>query len=124
MDISALTEDVEAVSAHYANPHAITRTDHWFVLKLNEEVGELTQAYLAYNGQARDKGKSEQQLRTDLEHELADVLVQTLLIAKRSDVDVARAVDEKWMVWYPDREETTSSPTGSPRGSRSIKRSE
>lgn len=58
----------------------------------------LTQAYLAYNGQARDKGRSEQQLRTDLEHELADVLVQTLLNAKRLDVDVARAVDEKWMV--------------------------
>lgn len=123
MDIGALTEDAEAVSAHYANRHATTRTDGWFVLRLNDEVGELTQAYLAHNVQTRDMGRSGQQLRTDLGQEVADVLVQTLLIAKQLDVDAARAVDEEWMIWQPGREETTSSPTGSPRGSRSIKRS-
>ncbi|NQW89629.1 pyrophosphatase [Curtobacterium sp. VKM Ac-2861] len=101
MDITELTSNVEEVSAHYAVMHDIDRNDDWFVLKLNEEVGELTQAYLAVRGQARDKGKSAAQLRQDLEYELADVLVQTLLIAKRMGVDVEKAIDEKWMVWHP-----------------------
>jgi NTP pyrophosphatase (non-canonical NTP hydrolase) len=96
MGITTLVEDVEAVSAHYADRHNIDRSDHWFLLKLNEEVGELTQAYLALRGQARDKRKSAEQLQEDFEHELADVLVQTLLIARRMNVDVEKAVEDKW----------------------------
>lgn len=81
MDISALQDEVEAVSAFYAERHDITRTDDWFMLKLGEEVGELTQAYLARSGQARDKGRSERQLEEDFRAELSDVLAQVLLIA-------------------------------------------
>ena len=31
-------------------------TTSWFILKLQEEVGELTQAHLVRTGQARTKG--------------------------------------------------------------------
>ena len=37
-----MQRDVEAVSEYYAERHNIDRTDDWFTLKLNEEVGELT----------------------------------------------------------------------------------
>lgn len=50
MQIYELSNEVERVSAFYAERHGIDRTDDWFVLKLNEEVGELTQAYLAAPG--------------------------------------------------------------------------
>ena len=66
MQINDLSEDVEAVSAFYAQRHSIQRTDDWFMLKLNEEVGELTQAYLAGAGQARDKGRTSAELATSL----------------------------------------------------------
>ena len=53
MDVQELSDEVEEVSAFYAERHGIDRTPEWFVLKLGEEVGELTQAFLARSGQAR-----------------------------------------------------------------------
>lgn len=103
MDITALESEVEAVSALYAERHDIARTDDWLMLKLGEEVGELTQAYLARSGQARDKGRSETQLEEDFRAELSDVLAQVLLIAHRFDIDLEGEVARKWLVWKPER---------------------
>jgi NTP pyrophosphatase (non-canonical NTP hydrolase) len=101
MDIETLQGEVESVSAYYAERHDISRTDDWFMLKLGEEVGELTQAYLARSGQARDKGRTDDQLEQDFRSELSDVFAQVLLIAHRFGVDLAAEVDRKWLVWKP-----------------------
>jgi NTP pyrophosphatase (non-canonical NTP hydrolase) len=103
MDISQLQRDVESVSEYYAERHDIDRTDDWFLLKLNEEVGELTQAYLARGGQARDRGRTVDELDDDFRSELADVFAQVLLLAERFDVDLAAEVDRKWLVWKRSR---------------------
>jgi len=99
MDVAGLQEEVEAVSASYAERHGINRTDDWFVLKLGEEVGELTQAYLAKNGQARDKGRSDAQIEQDFRAELSDVLAHVLLLAQRFEVDLVSEVERKWRGW-------------------------
>ncbi|RPE75390.1 NTP pyrophosphatase (non-canonical NTP hydrolase) [Curtobacterium sp. PhB137] len=101
MHIDELSNEVEQVSAFYAERHGIDRTNDWFLLKLNEEVGELTQAYLARAGQARDKGRTKEEVETDFRSELADVLAQLLLIARRFDVDLSDEVEKKWLVWKP-----------------------
>lgn len=101
MNIDELSQEVESVSAHYAERHSIDRTEDWFLLKLNEEVGELTQAYLARAGQARDKGRTASELEVDFRDELADVLAQVLLIARRFDVDLVHEIERKWLVWKP-----------------------
>ena len=103
VEVEKLRAEVELVSARYAERHDIVRTDDWFVLKLNEEVGELTQAYLARAGQARDKGHSASELEADFRAELADVFAQVLLLAERFDVDVAAEIERKWLVWKPAR---------------------
>ena len=103
MEITALQDEVEAVSAHYAERHDIDRTDDWFLLKLGEEVGELMQAYLARSGQTRDKGRTEPQREEDFRAELSDVLAQVLLIAHRFDVDLEAEVARKWLVWKPQQ---------------------
>lgn len=101
MDISTLQDEVEAVSAFYAERHAITRTDDWFMLKLGEEVGDLTQAYLARAGQARDKGRTDAQLAEDFGQELADVFAHVPLLARRFNVNLEGEVAHKWLVWKP-----------------------
>ncbi len=93
-----LSSRVEAASAAYAERHGIDRTDDWLVLKLNEEVGELTQAYLARTGRARDKGSSPEELDRDLRAELADVLAHALLLAERFEIDLIDEVERKWML--------------------------
>ena len=101
MDLRVLEADVEAVSVGYAARHGIQRTDEWLVLKLKEEVGELTQAFLARSGQARGKGVEPEALEYAFRAEVADVFAQVLLIAHRFGVDLPKEVDAKWLVWKP-----------------------
>lgn len=102
MDLQQLTNEVEAISDIYARKHAIERTDTWYLLKLQEEVGELTQAFLMKTGQARDKGRTPERLEADFRAEVADVLCQVLLLARHHEIDLAAAVAEKWLVWKPE----------------------
>ncbi|MFF3440132.1 MazG nucleotide pyrophosphohydrolase domain-containing protein [Streptosporangium sp. NPDC002721] len=103
MDLRQLTDEVEAVSSTYALKHGIIRDDTWFLLKLQEEVGELTQAFLMRSGQARDKGCSPEELESNFRSELADVLSQVLLMARHHGVDLEAEIERKWMPWHPDR---------------------
>lgn len=59
MDIKTLTKEVEKVSKHYTKKFGIIRDSDWFMLKLQEELGELTQSYLKLIGKGRSGQKSE-----------------------------------------------------------------
>lgn len=97
MDLRQLTDDVEIISQRYAEAFDVDRDDTWFLLKLQEEVGELTQAFLMRTGQARSKGLTPQQLDANFRAEMADVLCQLLLMARHHDVDVVAEVESKWL---------------------------
>jgi NTP pyrophosphatase (non-canonical NTP hydrolase) len=99
MDIVELTVAVERISAGYAERFGFERTGDWYLLKLQEEVGELTQAHLMREGQARTKGRSPSELDDAFRAEVADVLCQTLLLARHHGIDVEDAVRRKWLVW-------------------------
>jgi NTP pyrophosphatase (non-canonical NTP hydrolase) len=101
MNLKELADEVEAVSDSYARKYAVDRTDTWFLLKLQEEVGELTQAFLMRTGQARDKGRSAVELDDDFRAEVADVFCHVLLLARHQGIDLEAAVAEKWLVWKP-----------------------
>ena len=97
MDLRRLSRDVETVSQRYAETFGIRRDSTWFLLKLQEEVGELTQAYLMQSGQARTKDLTPEQLAANFRAELADVLCQVLLLARHHDVDLPAEIDRKWL---------------------------
>lgn len=60
-------------------------------IKLNEEVGELCEAILhESDARQRDKGKE-----IDLDSELADVIITTLLIAAMREKDIWNSIDAK-----------------------------
>lgn len=97
MDITELSAQVEKVSAGYAEKLGIERDATWFLLKLQEEVGELTQGHLMASGQARSKGRTAEQIRADFHAEMADVLCHVLLLARHHGVDLEAEVQEKWL---------------------------
>ncbi len=99
MNIKTLTDDVEQISVAYAATFGIERDSDWFILKLQEELGELIQSYLMATGQARKKGLSEQELSENFQSEVADVFCHVLLLAKHHDIDLEKVVDDKWLVW-------------------------
>ncbi|MEJ3749153.1 MazG-like family protein [Actinomycetes bacterium KLBMP 9797] len=101
MDLARLSDEVEEVSQGYARRHGIDRDPAWFVLKLQEEVGELTQAFLMRTGQARTKGHSAEEIDERFRGELADVLCHTLLLARHHGVDLEQAVERKWQRHLP-----------------------
>ncbi|WP_433295967.1 hypothetical protein ACQPZQ_14775 [Pseudonocardia sp. CA-142604] len=97
MDLRELTAQVERVSRQYAAEFGIERTSDWQIMKLHEEVGELTQAHLMRQGQARSKGLSAAELDAKFAAEIADVLCHTLLIARHHHIDVQSEVERKWL---------------------------
>lgn len=64
------------------------------VMKLMEELGELSSEVLASNGDQRAE-KLVGYDRQNLAHEVADVLIVTLLLAKSLDIDVEQALEAK-----------------------------
>jgi NTP pyrophosphatase (non-canonical NTP hydrolase) len=99
MDIHTLTEEVEEVSKIYSKKFDIERDADWFVFKLQEEIGELTQSYLMLRGSARMKGKDMTEIRKDFEGEVGDVLCHVLLLAKHFNIDLDSVIEEKWIKW-------------------------
>jgi NTP pyrophosphatase (non-canonical NTP hydrolase) len=94
--LDALQAEFEEASARYAVDNGIQRDDDWFVLKLFEEVGELTQAWNRLSGRARRHGRSEEELSQALADETADLLGHVLLFARRHEIDIAAAIERKW----------------------------
>ncbi len=99
MDVNHLSNEVEQVSQNYAAQYHIERDATWFVLKLQEEVGELIQSYLMLLGKARAKGKSAAEIQSEFHKEVADVFCQTLLLARYYNIDLEKEVEEKWLRW-------------------------
>ncbi|MBW4041744.1 MAG: pyrophosphatase [Acidobacteria bacterium] len=99
MDLAALADRLERISVGYAAREGIDRDDDWFLLKLLEELGELTQIQLARSGRSRDRGYTPDGLDERLAEECADVLGHVLLFARRNGVDLAGALEAKWFRW-------------------------
>lgn len=96
-NIHSLTEKCEEVSSTYASRNSIERTQDWFLFKLQEELGELTKSYVNYKGLGRKTEKNSEQLKQDLSDELADVLGHVFLFAKHNEIDLEKALQDKWL---------------------------
>ncbi len=94
MNLNALTADVLRISDLYAENHGIDRDRDWALLKLQEELGELTAEHLRLTGRAR--GQADARALGD---EAADVLGMLLIYCARADIDLEAAMDRKWLKW-------------------------
>ena len=99
MNIKDLSEEVEKISLIYSKKFDIDRDGNWFILKLQEELGELIQSYLMMIKQGRHKGKSPEEIEDNFRKEVADVFSHVLLLAKFYKIDLEKEVEEKWLKW-------------------------
>jgi len=100
-DLSELGALVAQVSDIYAERNEIARDDDWYLLKLQEELGELTAEYLRSSGRGRMKGAEAAEVRVALEEEAADVLAMLLLFARNNHIDLDAALQRKWFKYLP-----------------------
>ena len=94
MDLKDLQADVLRISDIYAAEHNIDRDRDWPLLKLQEELGELTAEHLRLTGRARGAPDSRA-----LGDEAADVLGMLLIYCARAGVDLNQAMQRKWLKW-------------------------
>lgn len=99
MDLKTLTEKSEKVLKAYTTKFAIKPNGDWYILKLQEELGELIQIYLMLTGRARAKGKTKQEIEGEFRKEMVDVLGMLLLLAKYHKIDMNKHLEEKWFKW-------------------------
>lgn len=95
--LKELTEEIEKVSKDYVSTYQIERDSNWYILKLQEEVGELTQAFLRLEGKAKKKGLTELEIMTNFSEELTDVFCHTLLLSKKYNIDLVQMTNKKWL---------------------------
>lgn len=94
MKIADLKADILRISDIYAREHCIDRDRDWALLKLQEELGELTKEHLNLSGRARGKPDAEA-----LADEAADVLGMLLIYCERAGIDIETAMQRKWLKW-------------------------
>ncbi|MBB5745785.1 phosphoribosyl-ATP pyrophosphohydrolase [Brevundimonas variabilis] len=94
LDLLVLQADVLRISDIYAAEHAIDRDRDWALLKLQEELGELTAEHLRLSGRAR--GLPDTMAQAD---EAADVLGMLLIYCDRAGIDLEAAMRRKWLKW-------------------------
>ena len=103
MDLKGLQADVLRIPDIYAAEHDIDRDRDWALLKLQEELGELTAEHLRLTGRAR--GTPDAQA---LGNEAADVLGMLLIYCARAGVDLDQAMQRKWLKWLEPQTEVAA----------------
>ena len=94
LNLADLTNSVLRISDIYAAEHGIDRSGDWALLKLQEELGELTAEHLRISGRAR--GQADAKAQAD---EAADVLGMLLIYCDRAGIDIEQAMQRKWLHW-------------------------
>lgn len=95
-NLESFVDRLKAISDRYERHYGISRAGDWHLLKVQEEMGELTQSYLAMTGRSR---RPVEGARHDVAMEMADVLCMLLLMARHEGIDLNAAVTEKWLKW-------------------------
>ena len=67
--LEKLSAQFETASAKYAEANNLERDPDWFVLKMHEEIGELTQIWNKVSGRGRRHGRSVDDLQSALADE-------------------------------------------------------
>lgn len=98
MEFKELQEKLFAVEKDYGKKFGITIDEDYTLLKLYEEMGELSQAVLINRKKCRpEKYPGAAEAKTKLAEEMADVLGLLITNAKLLDIDIEEALQKKWL---------------------------
>lgn len=90
--IDFIDKEHARLTSHY-NAKNDPNTKYKMLAKLTEELGELAEAMLATD--ALQRGEKLRGEKTVLEHEIADVILTTLVICRELNIDAKKALSEK-----------------------------
>ena len=98
MQFKELQEKIFEVEQSYGKKFGITIDEEYALLKLYEEMGEMSQAVLIGRGKCRpNKFPGSIEAKEKLAEEMADVLGLLITNAKLLDIDLEAALEKKWL---------------------------
>jgi NTP pyrophosphatase (non-canonical NTP hydrolase) len=99
VELKDVMDQVDQVSAQYCRKFGIERNNEWFLLKIQEELGELVQCYLEMSHKARSRDNTYEELKGNFDNEIVDLLCLVLSMSKVNEVDLEKVIREKWLKW-------------------------
>lgn len=98
MEFKEIEKKVVENALDYGKEYNINIDEDFVLLKLYEEVGELSQAVLIHRKKSRpEKHLSEEKSKEEIAKELADVLGMVMVNAHLMGIDLEKVVIEKWI---------------------------
>lgn len=96
MNLKDTEKNLKKIINGYCKKFSIKQESDWYIMKIQEEIGELSAAHLKLTGRGRIKDKSKSELEKNLRDEIADVIAMTILFAQHQGIDVEKALQDKW----------------------------
>ena len=96
--LTELADKAEQASSNYARVNDIVRGSDWYLMKIQEEAGELLAEHLRATGRGRVGTRTPSEIRLALENEAADLLGQLLCYCRFHEIDLEAAINRKWFV--------------------------
>ena len=98
MTFKEIQNGILEVARVYGEKFNIKIDQDFAILKLYEEVGEFAQAVLIHRKKSKpEKYKLEEETKERLGEELADIIGMAIVNADLFEIDLERAIKEKWL---------------------------
>ncbi len=98
MNFQELQNKIVQNAMNYGKKYNIEIDEEFALLKLYEEVGEMTQAILIHKKKSRpEKHLDEKTSKNEIAKEMADVLGMLMLNAQLLEIDLENALIKKWI---------------------------
>ena len=98
MEFKEIKEKVIKTAENYCEKYNVKLDEDFAILKLYEEVGELSQDILIHRKKCRpEKYVSQEKSKEELGKELADVLGILITLSHLLDIDLEDALNKKWI---------------------------
>lgn len=98
MDMDDAGQHCEKAWAQYAEKNNICRDDEFYLFKMQEELGELTRAFLELRGSERRGTKASEELLQKFAGDVASLVGNALILARHFQVDLVDNIKAKFPV--------------------------
>ena len=98
MNLKETALHCEKAWSQYAEKFQIHRDDAFYLFKMQEELGELTRAFLELRGSEKKSKTTEEELKKKLASDVASLVGNALILALHFDVDLEANIKRKFPV--------------------------
>jgi NTP pyrophosphatase (non-canonical NTP hydrolase) len=98
MNLKEAALHCEKAWSQFAEKFQIHRDDEFYLFKMQEELGELTRAFLELRGSEKTSKTTAEELKKQLASDIASLVGNALILALHFDVDLEATIKHKFPI--------------------------